>query len=485
MVDGDTPNIPDAKIRGLLKYKPEIETFNEFSKIIRHHLDGFLLFYCLFHLIGLLCLIMKAYVLETPIGILITNQNESIFESYLVKSLDDEDLLHFLHYDTAIRAHPSFSSFLDQLNRKKYDLVVETKEMKKLLEPYQGAISLSIIDDIFLKQHAHLQELLKNLDFPLSKAELASLSRKNAKLLSRDLVRESGQNTDIHIINAVGVLENTIKFINTYAVQLREWYGSHFPELTDKLVNDVELYAKIVSLYEKREAITSDKLIADLHVKEEYAKEIEIQAKSSMGGDLTELQLDAIRLFSNKILDLIKFRDNLDKSVNNLLQELTPNLHKILGSQLTGKLITHAGGLEHLAKMPSSTIQILGAEKALFRALRKKTDSPKHGVIYTWPPIRSAKYWQRGKISRLLSGKISICAKVDFFKGDFIGDKLLEDLEKKIAEIKERFPDPPKIEKKKQDREFTSKKKDIARKKAYHMSKSKYKSGIKKKGKKY
>ena len=104
-------------------------------------------------------------------------------------------------------------------------------------------------------------------------------------------------------------------------------------------------------------------------------------------------------------------------------------------------------------------------------------------MIYTWPHIRSAKYWQRGKISRLLSGKISICAKVDYFKGDFIGDKLLEDLEKKIAEIKERFPDPPKIEKKKKDVGYSSKKKkDIARNKSQHLSKSKYKSGVKKHG---
>ena len=90
--------------------------------------------------------------------------------------------------------------------------------------------------------------------------------------MSRDLIRESGQNSDVHIINAVGVLENTTKFINSYAIQLREWYGSHFPELTDKLVNDIELYAKIVSLYEKRDAITADKLISEFQMKEEYAE---------------------------------------------------------------------------------------------------------------------------------------------------------------------------------------------------------------------
>ncbi len=237
-----------------------------------------------------------------------------------------------------------------------------------------------------------------------------------------------------------------------------------------------------MSIYEKRDAITADRLISELQVKEEYAKEIEVQAKNSMGGDLTDSQLVAIRIFSKNILILVDFQKSLEKSVNDILKELTPNLFVLLGTQLTGKLISHANGLDRLAKMASSTIQVLGAEKSLFRALRKKTDSPKHGVIYTWPHIRSAKYWQRGKISRLLSGKISICAKVDYFHGDYIGDKILEDVEKKIAEIKERFPEPPKIEKKKEMGYSSKSKKELARKKEHHLSKSKYKSGVKKQG---
>ncbi len=429
---------------------------------------------------------MKAYVLETPIGVLVINQKGIVMDKFLSETLNDEELLYFLHYDEKIRAIPVFTEFLGGLNQKTYDLITETKDMKTLLEPiYKGNILVSTLDAIFREHRSNLSLVLKNAGLVQSYEELIKISRINAKRMSRDLVRESGQNTDIHIINAVGVLENTTKFINTYAIQLREWYGSHFPELTDKLVNDIELYAKIVSNYEKRDEISAEKLINELQVKEEYAKEIEFQAKTSMGGDLTDSQLDAIRIFSKNILDLVDFQKSLEKSVNTILQELTPNLYKILGAHLTGKLITHAGGLDRLAKMASSTIQVLGAEKALFRALRKKTDSPKHGVIYTWAHIRSAKYWQRGKISRLLSGKISICAKVDYFKGDYIGDRILEELERKVAEIKQRFPDPPKVERKARDDGYSSKKKkEIARNKGYHLSKSKYKSGVKKQGRK-
>jgi nucleolar protein 56 len=424
---------------------------------------------------------VKAYILETPIGLLALNEKGIVMEKFLTETLSDDNLLDFLHYNENICNDSSFSEFVTELQKKNFDLITETKEMKSLLESvYKGKIETSPLDNFFRDQRVNILQILSNFGLFHSHEQLIKISRSNAKRMSRDLVRESGQNTDVHIINAVGVLENTAKFLNSYAIQLREWYGSHFPELTDKLVNDIELYAKIVYLFEKRDSITAKQLISELHVKEEYAQEIEYQAKNSMGGDLTESQLNAIRLFSKNILNLVEFRDQLEKSVNNILQELCPNLFTILGAQLTGKLITHAGGLENLAKMASSTIQVLGAEKALFRALRKKTDSPKHGVIYTWAQIRSAKYWQRGKISRLLSGKISICAKVDYFKGDFIGDKILKELETKIADIKEKFPEPPKVEKKtKEAVNDSQKKKEIARKKAQHLSKSKYKSGVK------
>ncbi|MBN2155046.1 MAG: hypothetical protein JW776_03290 [Candidatus Lokiarchaeota archaeon] len=425
---------------------------------------------------------MIAYLLETPVGMLITDQNGLIQNYFLTTALLDEQLLLVLHYDESVYQIPAFVQFINQINVSKYNLVTETKDMANLLESkYEGTIKIAPFDRKFQDLRINLSKILANINIPSSVEELTIISRKNAKLFSRDRIRESGQSSDVHIINAVGVLENTTKFINSYAIQLREWYGSHFPELTDKLVNDIELYAKIVNLYQKRDTIEALNLVNDLHIKEEYAKEIEYQAEHSMGGDLTESQLDAIRIFSKTILNLIDFQKQLENSVNTILQELTPNLYTLIGAQLTGKLITHAGSLEHLAKIPSSTIQVLGAEKALFRALRKKTDSPKHGIIYTWPPIRSAKYWQRGKISRLLSGKISICAKVDFFNGEFIGKKLLDELEAKIKDIEERFPEPPKHERKKKPKDYSSKKKkEIARKKAYHMSKSKYKSGIKK-----
>jgi len=96
-----------------------------------------------------------------------------------------------------------------------------------------------------------------------------------------------------------------------------------------------------------------------------------------------------------------------------------------------------------MAKLPASTIQVLGAEKALFRALKTKARPPKHGIIFQHPLIHDAKRWQRGKIARALAGKLAIAARVDAFSGKYAGDALKADLEKRIEEITERYEKPP------------------------------------------
>jgi nucleolar protein 56 len=115
-----------------------------------------------------------------------------------------------------------------------------------------------------------------------------------------------------------------------------------------------------------------------------------------------------------------------------------------MGGPLSARLISSAGGLDRLASLPSSTLQLLGAEKAMFRHLRSGKKPPKHGMIFQHPDIHRAPYWQRGNISRALAGKALIAAKVDRYKGDFIGDTLLKEFNEKVANIKSRYPDPPK-----------------------------------------
>ena len=130
--------------------------------------------------------------------------------------------------------------------------------------------------------------------------------------------------------------------------------------------------------------------------------------------------------------------------INAVVADVCPNMCAVIGGPLSARLISLAGGLERLASLPSSTVQLLGAEKAMFRHLRSGKLPPKHGVIFQYPDLRKAPYWQRGNIARALAGKVLIAAKIDEYGGEFAGDRLNSELKKRIAEIKKKYPDPPK-----------------------------------------
>jgi len=137
-------------------------------------------------------------------------------------------------------------------------------------------------------------------------------------------------------------------------------------------------------------------------------------------------------------------RRELTDYISTVMKEVAPNITALVGPLLGARLISLAGSLESLARLPASTIQVLGAEKALFRALRTGGKPPKHGVIFQYPDIHRSPRWQRGKIARALAAKLAIAAKVDAFTGRFIGDKLREELRRRIEEIKKVYAKPPK-----------------------------------------
>ena len=124
------------------------------------------------------------------------------------------------------------------------------------------------------------------------------------------------------------------------------------------------------------------------------------------------------------------------------MEEVAPNIKALAGTLLGARLIALGGRLENLAKKPASTVQVLGAEKALFRSIRTGTHPPKHGIIFQHTMIHESKQWQRGKIARVLAGKLAIASRIDAYGGRYMGDKLIEDLEKRVKEIKEKYEKP-------------------------------------------
>jgi nucleolar protein 56 len=167
------------------------------------------------------------------------------------------------------------------------------------------------------------------------------------------------------------------------------------------------------------------------------AEQIAKIAQASMGVKLDDDDIDQIQKLCKSMLVLYTVRHSLERYVNTMMEDIAPNICVLAGPLLGGRLIALAGGLTNLAKMPASTVQVLGAEKALFRALRSGARPPKHGIIFQHSLLHDSKRGQRGKVARALAGKLTIAARVDGFSGRYIGDKLKEDLKRRIDEIKE------------------------------------------------
>lgn len=254
-------------------------------------------------------------------------------------------------------------------------------------------------------------------------------------------VRVAVEKRDLVIAQAIQTLDDLDKTINLFMGRTREWYGIHFPEL-DRLLEKHETYARLVIKLENRENFTIEKLVGE-EIPESKAEQIVKATEGSMGADLSNTDLEQIQALCTNILDLYQLRQQLESYLDKTMEEVAPNTKALTGSLLGARLIALAGGLTNLAKRPASTIQVLGAEKALFRSLKTGTRPPKHGIIFQHTYLHEAKRWQRGKIARALAGKVSIAARIDAFGGKYVGDQLKAGLEKRVQEIREKYAEPP------------------------------------------
>ncbi len=282
--------------------------------------------------------------------------------------------------------------------------------------------------------------------FVKSLEEVSEWIRKASIELTKAKVRRATEKRDLLVMQTIQAMDDLDKTINLFVNRIREWYGLHFPEL-NSLVEKHETYARLVKDLGGKDDFTVENLVNE-GLPKNKAEEICEVAERSMGAELFDTDLKQIQEMCEYTLQLYQARASLDKYIAELMDEVAPNVNALTGPTLGARLIAIAGGLTNLAKMPSSTIQVLGAEKALFRSLKTGARPPKHGVIFQNVLIHEAKRWQRGRIARALAGKLAIAARTDAFSGKYVGDMLRAGLEKRIEEIKEKAPEPkPKLTK--------------------------------------
>ena len=184
---------------------------------------------------------------------------------------------------------------------------------------------------------------------------------------------------DNMIIQAIALLDQLDKDVNLFAMRIREWYGYHFPELV-KLVPDNHQYARVAQFIGNKEELTEEKLpelAALLDDDTTKAQNILDAARGSMGASLSEIDMLNVSAFAMRVVSLAEYRKSLTNYLTEKMNLVAPSLTALLGERIGARLISHAGSLTNLSKYPASTVQILGAEKALFRALKTKGNTPK------------------------------------------------------------------------------------------------------------
>ena len=314
-------------------------------------------------------------------------------------------------------------TFVFNQNFKIREKVLFTKE--QALENIERLENVEVLDSEkkFLDKFKNIENLRETKDrskLHNIKKELSQFKEKYREhniFITKNQISDS-VNKDILIVQTISSIEELGKIVNLMTKRLREWYSYYLPEL-DEEIEDNEAFVRVLLKTDKNSYMQKNKI------------------RVSMGGDFGKKDISKITDLAKKTQELNTLKNDQEKYLEDLMRKYCPNMTHISGPLIGAKLISIAGSLRKMVMFPASTIQLLGAEKALFRHMKNKNSRPpKYGVVFQHPLIQKTKKGDRGKVARLLADKISLAVKVDYFKGDFVGDKLKAEIEEKIKEMK-------------------------------------------------
>ncbi|MBW6452053.1 MAG: hypothetical protein K0B02_04990 [DPANN group archaeon] len=342
---------------------------------------------------------MKYYIISTPLAVFAFNENTDIEHSIWYKDTE-EDRLEAFNASKSMQLSKYESDMIKHITKKDKTAKIIFENMKDTYEsefPNIGGTTL----------RQNLRNIINGSVKFKNITEYYNSILNVTLLLTKKKISESVTNDKL-IIQATNAIEDLEEAANILSVRLREWYGFLNPELSQKIHQHEAFVNAIIDKQDE---------------------------KTLMGAELDQADKDKIEQFANSLKKIYEEKQNLENYIEKKIREVLPNATSLINPTLTARLLATAGSLSKLARFPSSTIQVIGAEKALFRHIRGQGTSPKHGLIFQSPFVNQAKRDVRGKVARMLASKLSIAFKVDYFKGNFIGDTLKEDFENKIKNI--------------------------------------------------
>jgi len=340
---------------------------------------------------------MRAYVAAVAIGLFAVDEKGKRI-AYILFQKDTERIAELLAKFAAGQSFTALEQLIGELRKMGYeDVSIEQPNpaANYVRENFRKlAIELKFVND-----QAELNSILAAVGAATAKAVITKVERR-----------------DKLIVQAVSAYNDLDKIINLMSERIREWFGLHYPEFKPA---EHERFIDSIIKWGSREKFDN--------------------FKSSMGMQLAAEDIAVLQSYATKLKELYALRSELEKYLNKLVPVEMPNTSALLGPLLAARLLAQTGSLERLAKMPSSTVQLLGAEKALFKALRsrdKEVKVPKFGIIFTHPDISGAPREHQGKIARLLAAKVSIAARTDFYTKKDVSAGLIADYKKKVGELR-------------------------------------------------
>ncbi|KAL4775402.1 nucleolar protein 58 [Aspergillus nidulans var. acristatus] len=306
---------------------------------------------------------------------------------------------------------PRLASLLDEIkDEKKVSLAVADPKLGNAIGKLPGLDISLIADSTTADIYRAIREHLPTLIPGLLPQDMSTMSLGLSHSLARHKLKFSPDKIDTMIVQAIGLLDDLDKELNNYAMRVKEWYGWHFPELA-KILNDNIAYSRLVLKMGMRSNFENADLAEILP--EEIEAAVKAAADRSMGTEISEDDLENIQALAEQVVGFSEYRSQLAGYITARMNAIAPNLTALVGDLVGARLIAHAGSLTNLSKSPASTLQILGAEKALFRALKTKHDTPKYGLIYHASLIGQATGKNKGKMARVLAAKASLGLRVD------------------------------------------------------------------------
>jgi len=376
---------------------------------------------------------LKLFIVPTVIGFVTLDDDGTIIDIEFFPK-DVESVTSNLN---KIKIGSLSSSLLDLIKKYKKPETIFVFEDEKLAK--SAYKELKIRTKIEKASHGarkireQLGKIAVEYGFISSLDEFKKYQKMVAFHLTREQMKTAFSRADLFLVNAIHMFDEIDRSINLYTNKIREWYGIHFPELNN-IVSDHEIYLKLVAEIGERTNFSQSNL-KSFESRLKNVERIEINALESIGSSVSDKDIQIISQIASKVLLFHELKESLEEYIEEVMEQISPNIKELVGSKLGARIIASAGGLMKLATKPSSTIQILGAEKALYRSIRTRSRPPKHGFIFQHPQVHGSPKRLRGKIARAIAGKIAIAARIDAYGGEFQGESLKNKLDTRINEI--------------------------------------------------